>query len=78
MQFKSLDGNAKQGMDDKFFVQKITIIFKRFVLGGISQINHHLLILDGHDSHITLEAIKQAQEFGLNMVTLLSHTSHVL
>jgi hypothetical protein len=36
------------------------------------------LILDGHDSHITLEAIKQAQEFGLNMVTFPSHTSHAL
>ncbi len=26
--------------------------------------------------HVTLKAIKQALEFGLNMVALLSHTSH--
>jgi hypothetical protein len=31
-----------------------------------------------HGSHVTLEAIKQAHEFGLNMVTLPFHTSHAL
>jgi hypothetical protein len=40
--------------------------------------NRHLLVLDGHGSHVTLEAIKHAQEFGLNTITLPSHTSHVL
>jgi hypothetical protein len=34
------------------------------------------LVLDGHGSHVTLKAIKQAKEFGLDMVTLPSHTSH--
>jgi hypothetical protein len=34
--------------------------------------------MDGHGSHVTLKAIEQMQEFGLNMVTLLSHTSHAL
>jgi hypothetical protein len=37
-----------------------------------------LLILDGHGSHVTLEVIEQAQEFGLDMIILLSHTSHAL
>jgi hypothetical protein len=37
-----------------------------------------LLILDGHSSHVPLEAIKQAKEFGLDMITLPSHTSHAL
>ncbi len=41
-------------------------------------INRHLLIMDGHDSLITLEAIEQAHEFGLYMVTFPTHTSHVL
>jgi hypothetical protein len=31
-----------------------------------------------HGSHVTLEAIKQAHEFGLDMVALPFHTSHAL
>ncbi len=31
-----------------------------------------------HGSHVMLEAIKQAREFGLDMVTLPFHTSHAL
>jgi hypothetical protein len=40
--------------------------------------SNHLLILDGHSSRVTMQAIEQAIEFGLNMVTLPLHTSHVL
>jgi hypothetical protein len=47
-------------MDDKFFIQRILSFFKKIVLGGISQFNHHLLIMDGHGSHVTLEAIEQS------------------
>jgi hypothetical protein len=38
----------------------------------------HLLILDGHGSHLNLEAIKQAYEARLNMITFPSRTSHIL
>ncbi len=48
------------------------------MLGEIFQSNRHLVILDGHGSHVMLEAISEAQAFGLDMVTLLAHTSHVL
>ncbi len=44
----------------------------------MSLINRHLLVLDGHGSHFTLQIMKHAQEFGLDMITLPSHTSHVL
>jgi len=44
----------------------------------MSLINRHLLVLDGHGSHFTLQIMKCAQEFGLDMITLPSHTSHVL
>jgi hypothetical protein len=37
-----------------------------------------LLVLDGHDNYVTLNAIEHAQEFGLNMITLFSQTSHAL
>jgi hypothetical protein len=44
----------------------------------MSQQNRHFLILDGHGSHVTLEAIEQTYEARLNMITLPSHTSHVM
>lgn len=44
----------------------------------ISQTNMHLLILNGHGSHVAFEVMEQAQKFGLDMVTLPLHTSHPL
>jgi hypothetical protein len=44
--------------------------------GGISLIQRHLMILDGHNSHVILDVIVKANEAGLDMVTLPSHTSH--
>jgi hypothetical protein len=62
-----------------FLFKKFMFFFKRSILGGISFINRiFLLILDEHGFHVTLETIKQTQEFGLNMITLLSHTNHAL
>jgi hypothetical protein len=53
-----------------FFIQSIR--------KGLSQQNRHFLILDGHGSHVTLEATEQTYEAGLDMITLPSHISHVL
>jgi hypothetical protein len=61
-----------------FLLKEFLSFFKRSILGGIFPSNHHLLILDGHGSHVNLEVIEQAQQFGLDMITLPSHTSHVL
>jgi len=61
-----------------FLLKKFLAFFNKLVLSGLSITNQHLLILDGHANHVTLETIKHAQEFGLNMITLPSHTSHVL
>jgi len=38
----------------------------------------HLLILDGHTSHITLEVVKIAMLSGVDLLTFPSHTSHAL
>jgi hypothetical protein len=46
--------------------------------GGISPTNRHLLILDGHGSHMTLEVVYKAMQIGLDLLTLPSHTSHRL
>jgi hypothetical protein len=34
--------------------------------------------LDGHGSHVTFEGIEQAQEFGLDMIILPSHTFNAI
>ncbi len=56
--------------------KKFLSFFKRFILSEIYLTNRHLLILDGHRSHVTFEAIEQVKEFGLDMITLPFHTSH--
>ena len=45
---------------------------------GIDMSNRHLLILDGHNSHITLEVVRMAMESRLDIISLPSHTSHAL
>ena len=45
---------------------------------GISPENRHLLILDGHNSHVTLDVVMEARAAGLDLLTLPAHTSHAL
>jgi hypothetical protein len=61
-----------------FLFKEFLSFFKDYVQSGISQTNHHLFILDGHKSHVTLKVLEQAMAFGLDMITLPSHTSHAL
>ena len=44
----------------------------------ISASNQHLLILDGHCSHVTLQVVCKAVKAGLDIITFPSHTSHHL
>jgi hypothetical protein len=44
---------------------------------GISPTNHHFLVLDGHNLHITLYFVTKARA-ELDIVSLRSHTSHHL
>ena len=45
---------------------------------GCSPTNCHLLIVDGYNSHITIDIVWKARDVGVDMLTLPSHTSHVL
>jgi hypothetical protein len=47
-------------------------------LGGISPERRHLFILDGHNSHVTLEVVQEAKSAGLDLLMLPSHTTHAL
>jgi hypothetical protein len=49
---------AKKCMDDFYLFKEYLSFFIKLVLGGISQFNHHLLILNKHGSHVILEIIK--------------------
>ena len=44
----------------------------------LSPSNRHLIILDGHKSHLTLKVIQEATEHGVDLISLPSHTSHTL
>lgn len=45
---------------------------------GISSNCRHLLILDGHGSHVTTDVVKTARSVGLDLLTLPLHTLHAL
>ena len=38
----------------------------------------HILILDGHNSHVMLEVVRIAMDSRLDIISLPSHTSHAL
>ena len=40
--------------------------------------NRHLLVLDGHNSRVTLEVMKITMQSSLDIISLLSHSSHAL
>jgi len=52
--------------------------FATSVPSGVSPENIHLLILDGHGSHMALQTIEETNIFGIDLLTLLPHTTHIL
>ncbi len=71
-------GYVIKGMDITFLFKEFLFFFTKFIPSGISITNRYRLILDGHGSHVTFEAIEQTQEFGLDVIIVPSHTSHAL
>jgi len=57
-----------------FLFKEFLSFFKRSIPSGVSLTNRHSLILNGHGSRVTLEAIEHAKDIGLNMITLPFHT----
>ena len=49
---------------------------KRNVLNGVKKDNKYLLILEGHKSHVSHEALDLYIEMRIDVLTLFSHTSH--
>jgi hypothetical protein len=65
-------------LNDSLPLQVAAYFFLQIYSRGGFQENKNLFILDGHGSHVIIQALEQATKLGLDMVTLLSHTSHVL
>lgn len=63
-------------MDAFLFNKWMDHFIKAMKRGGMSPIQKHFMILDEHNSHVTLNVIVKADEVGLDMVTLSFHTSH--
>lgn len=75
-----MHGNAAKRMDDSVLFSAwiehfVSIVQERY---GINIQNRHLLVLDGHGSHVTLEVVQKAREQELDILTLPTYTSHRL
>ena len=46
--------------------------------GGVSSERRHLLIVDGHNSQVTVDVVMKAMEVDLDLVFLPFYTSHRL
>jgi hypothetical protein len=53
-----MDMESKAWMTTFLFKEFLFFFSKRIMLSGISLTNKHMLILDGHGSHVTLEPIE--------------------
>jgi hypothetical protein len=45
---------------------------------SVSVSSPHLLIMDGHSSHITIDVVKRTRAVELHLLTLPSHCSHAM
>ena len=69
----------KRYMTSHFFSRWMDYFIEQLeVMRDLSPFNRHVVILDGHKSHVTLEVIHKAKHHGIDMINLPSHTSHSL
>ncbi|MCO5601398.1 hypothetical protein L7F22_055518 [Adiantum nelumboides] len=52
--------------------------FDKAITELVGKESRHLLILDGHGSHVSLEVVERARDWGIDLITLPAHTSHKL
>jgi hypothetical protein len=83
---KQCEDNASMAMQEKAWM--IGHFFKSWIGHFVKNVHdcglhispscRHLLILDGHGSHVTMDVVKTARSVGLDLLTLPSHTSHAM
>ena len=76
----AMQGMKKKGWMDSFHFMEWMNHFINSIKEkeGVPSIERHLLILDGHNSHLSLEVLEKAKANGIDMISLPSHTSHEL
>ncbi|MCO5606566.1 hypothetical protein L7F22_060754 [Adiantum nelumboides] len=52
--------------------------FENAIMNDTGKENRHLLILDGHGSHVSLDVVAKVKTLGIDIVTLPAHRSHKL
>jgi hypothetical protein len=63
------------------FFEKLISHFITFIQArenNLNTTNYHLLVLDGHNSHVITNVVYEARHVGLDLITLPSHTNLVL
>ena len=73
-------GMQKRNWVDAYHFSKWMDHFVNILKGRslLSTTSRHLLVLDGHKAHLTLEVVQKAKTNGIDMLTLPSHTSYGL
>ncbi|CAN0576914.1 unnamed protein product, partial [Ectocarpus sp. 12 AP-2014] len=76
--------NARLAVTDSSFMQGIVFVnyirdFHRQLLDrGLINGTPHVLVLDGHASHVTYEVVKLARDLNIVLYHIPSHSSHVV
>jgi hypothetical protein len=83
---KQCEDNASMAMQEKAWMNGH--LFKSWIWHFVKNVRVcgleifplccHLLILDGHGSHVTIDVVKIAHNVGLDLLILPSHTSHAM
>lgn len=69
----------KTWMTQVFILQRdFHFIMSIQACGNLCTSNRHLFILDGHKSHVIINIVHKTKAIGLDIITLSSHTSHIL
>ena len=70
----------KKGWMDSHFSFQWTDKFIEILEGRklLNLTTKHMILLNGHKSHVTLQVIIKAKQYSIDLISLLSYTSHEL
>ena len=78
MRAGAVGGTLFEVSDNGWINKEIFLVWLQHFVDSIPPVRPVLLILDGHSSHVTIEAIELARSNDVLMLCLPSHTTHIL